>query len=54
MDKKKLERGSDCYHCPALFFCMSKASGRVPKDICDKLWERFLQRIPPERNKEEA
>lgn len=50
--EKKLERGSDCFHCPALFFCMSKASGRVPKEICDKLWERFLERVSA-RNKEE-
>lgn len=49
---KKLERGSDCFHCPALFFCMGKASGRVPKDVCDNLWERFLEKVS-ERKKEE-
>lgn len=52
MNKKKLERGSDCFHCPALFFCMSKAHGVVPKSICDNLWARFLERVS-ERKKEE-
>ena len=48
MKTSELKKGSDCFHCRALFHCISRTRGRgglVPPAVCDALWAEFLAKV---------
>ena len=48
MTKRELKKGNDCFHCQAMFYCISRTGGRgglVPPEVCAAFWAEFLAKV---------